>query len=147
MSASAMQKTYNAFKGGTAPGSLKAIFLDELEYCLEEDRWQNNCDDICSRNKKLRRLTGLFWNCTDRIPTDIAFQIDAFRLDLTVEHEYHMQHGLSYAQGARIIRGWLDRMEEYAFRRDNDSWFIKPEDYERLSQSMQRILSENSTPV
>ena len=84
--------TYQANRGGHAPGHLREAFddwADELSY--RRDRQP----EIDGAKVEGSWLIGQLWNCTDIMPSGVSDALD-------------LRSG-SYAQGARSMAQWLER--------------------------------------
>lgn len=96
--------TYDAFKGGHAPGHVRDAFESSaIETCLFQ-----NCsletdvtdyiDDWNGRRWTLRSLLGQLWNCTDIVPWEICCDLD-------------LPSGSTYAQAMRDMKRRLEPVE------------------------------------
>ena len=84
--------TYQANKGGHAPGHLREALTDYLETTDQETKTV----EVDGEEKPLSWLIGQLWNCTDVMPASSCDCLD-------------IHHGSTYAQAVRKLRNESER--------------------------------------
>ena len=87
---------YKPSRGGHAPGDLRDAFIAALDaYEAWETGEPEPTVELRDEQVTLTRLCGLLWNCTDVLPSYIAYQLAMLT---------NARAGSSYAGAARLLK-------------------------------------------
>lgn len=110
---------YNSLKGGTAPGELRANFLNLFHELRDRRLKRDDCETLIHVIHKLKRASGMLWNCTDKVPLEESRLIFFYRKDFY--NYYLIDSSITYAQAARALRPHINYLEGRAARRDAEA--------------------------
>ena len=123
---------FNSLKGGTAPGELKANFLNLFHEMRDRRLKRDDCEKLIHVIHALKRASGMLWNCTDKVPLEESRLISCYHKDFY--KNYFINCSITYAQAARALRPHMNCLERRATRRDAEA---------RATKSWEAMISDN----
>ena len=90
---------YNPFRGRTSNGYLRANFINLFYDFLDRNISRCSYKKLRADNSEIRKIVGLMWNCTDRLPI--------YESELIAKIRNPDSQTISYQRRLGLTRFWL----------------------------------------